>query len=426
MPVYRCPFCPLIFQYRTEAESHVREEHRSRADDEAGLRAEIVMAVAPLDWERLQRLRASRTSPSVTLLLGTVPAATMTVLDIARLRQLSERARRRLPAEPSPDAAASLVEHRLSNAVAAAESMATDRGLAILVNEQDIAIITLPFGPRGREIVGDGFAVRDLEYSLRNFPRVRVLVLGHRPRVLEGLPHQLCEPQDGTPDRSQAAPGRAGTAPDLDALALLAERIDASGMLPLIVMGDHRHLDEFDRCSPYGGHVLAKVVRPRLRRATVQDLAGQAAARVNRDRQILAVSDLRRADEDERVAWGVHAAWDAVRVQRAVRLWVEHDYAVAGRVGSGPSGMEITGDPAEPGVVDDLVDALLTEAAHLGIQVDIVDRGALNHPDPVAAAVSAMVSSEPAGARSPTAAAWPGEPRRQARDRRGFRAPATG
>src|SRR5213076_2501989 len=38
--VYHCPLCPLIFQYRTEVEWHLREEHRSGSDEEADLRAE--------------------------------------------------------------------------------------------------------------------------------------------------------------------------------------------------------------------------------------------------------------------------------------------------------------------------------------------------------------------------------------------------
>lgn len=68
MSAYHCPLCPLIFQHRSEAEWHLREEHRSRVDEEAGLRTELAAAAAPLDWERLRILRASPGRPSVTLL----------------------------------------------------------------------------------------------------------------------------------------------------------------------------------------------------------------------------------------------------------------------------------------------------------------------------------------------------------------------
>ena len=91
MSVYHCPLCPLIFQYRSEVEWHLREEHRSRRDEEADLRAELAAAAGRLDWDRLQALRSSGAGPAVTLLLATTPASSMTVLDIARLRQLADR-----------------------------------------------------------------------------------------------------------------------------------------------------------------------------------------------------------------------------------------------------------------------------------------------------------------------------------------------
>ena len=112
MSVYHCPLCPLIFQYRSEVEWHLREEHRSRRDEEADLRAELA-AAGRLDWDRLQALRSSGAGPAVTLLLATTPASSMTVLDIARLRQLADRARRRLPGEPDRGTTAPTVAHRV-------------------------------------------------------------------------------------------------------------------------------------------------------------------------------------------------------------------------------------------------------------------------------------------------------------------------
>src|SRR6516165_2329429 len=148
MPVYHCPLCPLIFQYRTEVEWHLREEHRSGSDEEADLRAELRAAANPLGWERLQELRSAVDHPSVSLLVATTPASSMSVLDVARLRQLADRARRRLPAEPGQGTAVPVIEHRLSRAVASAEGSPTDRGLVLLVNQRHIAIVPLPFEPR--------------------------------------------------------------------------------------------------------------------------------------------------------------------------------------------------------------------------------------------------------------------------------------
>ena len=90
MAVYHCPVCPLIFEFRTEVEWHLREQHRSRADEEADLRAEINAAVRQLDWLTLRALRSAAPGPAVSLLLATGPAPAMSVLDVARLRQLAD------------------------------------------------------------------------------------------------------------------------------------------------------------------------------------------------------------------------------------------------------------------------------------------------------------------------------------------------
>lgn len=384
MSVYHCPLCPLIFQYRNEVEWHLREEHRSRADEAAELRVELAAATRPLDADRLRQLRSSQAGPSVTLLLSTAPAATMNVLDIARLRQLAERARRRLSAEPHVDTAVAVVADRLSKAVSAAESQPTDRGLAVLVNPDDLAIITLPFAPRDRHVVDRGFATRDLDYALRRHPRYRVLVLGHHPRLLEGHSHQLAEPPAmATASRTQGVTSaERAVASDHD--TLLRRRIHAAGILPLVVVGDHRDLERFRRSSSYAGEVIAEVRRSRFHRAHIPDLVAEALHQTHQDQQSRSIAELLHADMQSQVAWGIHAAWNAIQDRSADRLWVEHDYSVPGRTTSGLAGIETITDPAEPGAIDDLVDALLTKAAQLGIETHLLDRHAIGAIEPVA------------------------------------------
>lgn len=393
MSVYHCPLCPLIFQYRTEVEWHLREEHRSRADEAADMRAELAAATRPLDWNRLGQLRSSRAGPSVTLLLSTAPAATMTVLDVARLRQLAERARRRLSTEPHRESAVSVVEDRLSKAVSAAESQATDRGMAVLVNKDDLAIITLPLAPRDRQVVDRGFATRDLDYALRRYPRCRVLVLGHHPRILEGHALRVSEPATlstaGGPRNDP--PSDATVSPDSD--TLLSERVDTTGTLPLVVVGDQRDLDRFRRGSRYASDVIGEVRRSWFHRANVADLVAETLDRVHHAQQARAVAELLHADTQSQIAWGIHAAWNAVHSGTADRLWVEHDYHVPGRrTTSGVHGIETTADSTEPGAVDDLVDALLAKAARVGIETHLLDRHSIGAIEPVAVKMPVQVS----------------------------------
>jgi len=404
VPVYHCPLCPLVFEYRTEVEWHLREEHRSRADEEADLRAELAAASAPLDWNRLCALRSSKGHPSVSLLLSTVPSATMTPLDIARLRQLAERARRRLSAEPDHDIRNSLVEHRLAQAVSTAETLSTERGLALLVNPNDLVILRLAFAPRDREVVDDRFATRDLEYDLRRYPHYRALVLGRNARILEGRAQDLSEPP-GKPIRGPSrTPADDTYVEQSDAEGLLTDRVAAAGRLPLVVLGDQRRIEQFRRDSCHFADVIAEVTRPRLRNVPVVDLAAPAVDRWLSDHERNSIQELREADRQDEVAWGVEAAWSALETRKADRLWVEHDYHTPGRVIPGVSGVQRTNDPAEPCVIDDLVDALIAKASELGVTVDLLDAGALQRIEPVAARMPLEASKAIPEANTPSLA----------------------
>ncbi len=388
MSVYHCPLCPLIFQYRTEVEWHLREEHRSRTDEEADLRAELAAAAGSLDWDRLQALRSSTAGPSVSLLLATTPASSMTVLDIARLRQLADRARRRLPAEPDRGTTAPTVAHRVAKAVAAAEGSPTDRGLAVMVNPNQLAMVTLPFEPRDRAVVDRAFTTRDLEYALRRYPIYRVLVLGHRPRLLEGRGRNLADIDAPRPETHGARNvfGRSDT--ELQAAdRLLDWRSSASGDLPLIVIGDRRRLAAFRRDSRHAPTVAGVAHRARTGGPPVDELAERALTGWHHDRQGQTVAALSQAETLDQVTWGIVATWHAVATKIAERIWVEHDFAQPGRIVSGVEGVETSIDPAEPGAVDDLVDWLIAKASQEGIPVDLLDKGTLRRGEPIAAKV---------------------------------------
>ena len=62
MSVSHCPICPLIFQFRTEVEYHLRNDHRSRADEELDLRDELQAAQSDLTWLRLRALQSAVSS----------------------------------------------------------------------------------------------------------------------------------------------------------------------------------------------------------------------------------------------------------------------------------------------------------------------------------------------------------------------------
>ncbi len=390
MPVHHCPLCPLIFESRSEVQSHVRDEHRSRANDDADLRAELAAAHMTLDWPQVRTLISTPDTPSVSLLLATTSAPSMTDDDVTRLRRLADTARHRLPEVPDYDPSVSAVEHRLSRAVAEAEGSPTDRGLGIFVNAQEIAILSLPLEPRERAVVDSVFAIRDLDYALLRYPVCRVLVLGRHPRVLEGRGRDLSVPDTAN---TAAPPHRNASASDEQNLdALLEFYVGSRGDLPLVVVGDRRQLSAFRQHSRYAESVAAEVRRSRVRTVPVGDLAQEAMRAWFQADQERTKRELLQFDALHRVAWGLTATWYAVATGTAERIWVEHDFALSGRVVTptdrpGRQVVEILADGNQPGAVDDLVNTLVTKAHQRGIPVSLLEPAALNCGEPVAAQV---------------------------------------
>ena len=272
---------------------------------------------------------------------------------------------------------------RVSAAVAAAEGSAMDRGLAVLVSLHQIAVLTLPIEPRDRAVVDGSFATRDLEYALRRYPPYRVLVLGHPTRILEGRGRQLSEVD--TARLQTAGPSVGFGRRDRDARridGLLDQQASAGGDRPLIVIGNRRRLSEFRRHASPANAIMAEVRRPRIRMTAIADIAEQALGTWHRNQQNNAIAELDRAAVDDRIQWGLAAAWEAVNSKATDRLWVEHDFACPGRITPGRHGIQVTTDPAEPGVIDDVVDALLNRASQQGIRVDLLEKGDWVAPSP--------------------------------------------
>lgn len=423
MSVFHCPLCPLIFEYRSEVEHHLRNEHRSRADEEAALASELAAVSRELTWERFGELEASRAGTAVTILMATAPAPAMTSLDVARLRRLAYQARRRVAQEPG--AVPGAVEYRLARTVAAAEGVVTHAGLAILVNAEHLAIFRLPFEPADRVVVDPTFATRDLEVALRCYPPYRLVVLGHQARLFEGRGLYLSE-IDPTPTGPRVIPphpravaphardGRRSARPERWSLGwahrqagvhvvdeMVSARVATHGELPLMVAGDGRWRAQFRRHSRHAASLVGELAAIRGRDAAprLAELAQPHLAQLTQQVEDQAVAELRRSESSRLIAWGLAAAWAAVYDGTADRLWIERGYACPGRVVAGRPAPSMAANPDEPGVNDDLVDDLIQLAHVRGVTVDLMADGSLHQPEPIAARLrtGARVLSEVAG-----------------------------
>jgi hypothetical protein len=406
--VYHCPICPLIFEFRTEVEWHLRNEHRSRSAEDAELRVEIAAASGELTQDRLRVLQSSYSRPSVTLLMATTPSPTMSSLDVARLRHLAHLARRRLDCEAQTGTTTS-VEHRLARAVSAAEGTATDNGVAVLVNAHQLAIFALPFAPRDRAAIDSRFATRDLEYKLQHYPPYRVVVLGTSPRILEGSDRHLTDtapnPVEGRAllDDDQRGLGRRSIRPErwlarrarhaagcAEAEHVLDRRLRATGTMPLIVVGDNRWRSEFHRHSGHVPQIIGEIDGSHTRASTAKlaELVQPTLAAHHLAEQAGQIAELQQADAHGTLTWGLANAWRALRDGSTDAVWIEHGYAQPGRRAPDSDSFETTDDSAQPGVVDDLVDDVIQLAAGRGVTVVFVDDGVLTRKkEPIAARI---------------------------------------
>lgn len=403
MSVFHCPLCPLIFEHRTEVEYHLRNDHRSRADEKAALATELARAGKNLEWGRLRALQSSRAGTAVTILMATTPAATMTNLDVARLRRFAYQARCRLTAEPGT--VPPTLEERLNLTVLAAESAPTQEGLAILVNARDLAIFHLPFEPADRVVVDPTFATRDLEAALQCFPRYRVVTLGLRPRLFEGrglhleeLEHSIQDHAFRTGERHAHHGGKRSARPERWALGqarrcaavgfiddLLTERAWSQGDLPLLVAGDGRWRTSFSRHSRHVASVIGEI--PGSRHNDTPErlalLSQPFLVQRLRDEQAAAVAELNRADSYQSIAWGVEAAWKALQDGAADLLWVEQGFSRPARLRG--TELELVDIAHAPGVIDDVVDDLIQAAITDDVGVHLLPEGSIGRGEPVAA-----------------------------------------
>lgn len=400
MSVLHCPLCPLVFEFRTEVEYHLRNDHRSRRDEEADLRKELQAAQSDLTWSRLRALQSAVSDPSVSLLCDTTPALVMTSVDAARLRYLAHKACQRLNLEVRGNDLAQL-EHRLARAVAAAEGGPTDAGIAVFVSARTLAIVRLPLEPKQRVVIDPTFATRDLLDALQSHPRYRVAVLGGaRPRLFEGRGHSAADVSDLTATGTFTAPERGIGRADagrveqwslrhhrLQAIVRMTDdaldaRIATAGDLPLILVGGPRLVAMFRRHSRHHRDVIGHVRRI-LTRSSAGDLKEIVAPTVEAWHRQLAhaqAARLEQADSQRQLAWGLETALPAVLAGQVEHLWVERSYMVPART-LGDGTVDIVDNPEIPGVIDDIVDDLIEIAASNGTPTDVVHIDAPDHAD---------------------------------------------
>ncbi len=415
MATWHCPVCGLDFAFHSELDWHIRDSHCLKRT--AGLAGQLERE-AVLSWGSLRRLQSASEHPSVSLFMWTAPGAVMAPSDAANLRQLADRAARRLASELE-GAALEHMKGRLDEAVRAASSSPTDHGLAVFVSSGETVIVPLPFAPQEKVAVNPSFATRDLLEALQEHPMYRALVLwGPGFRLLEGWGDRLSEvrnwqvpnpsltgPRYAKGTREEAArwtPHQRRQAALAAADLAIGDRVAIDGRLPLVVVGRTSLLARFRKGSAHAASIVGEVTTwgSMRTRAEVGELAAPLVA-VWRKRHAADYLDaLDQAERQGRVVWGLDKVWDAVREQRVHWLWVERGYSLPGRAVDGGRRL-LLGEQAahdrKPGLAEDVVDLLIERATLAGAHVEIVEnlRGPGHEEDRIAAQVGPVPANQP-------------------------------
>jgi hypothetical protein len=337
---------------------------------------------APLTAQQVVLLQSVRSYPCVTLLVNTVPGATMTAGDARRLRGLLASAERRLRSESADDADAVLAT--AERLVAEAEASPTADALAVFASVGTALALPLPVEVRERVVVDPTFATRDLVRALHRTPRHVVLVLTSRDaRLFEGSGGEL------RPVRSSSFPlsdtgGRDGHAVGgPDGFLRTVDRALGTWLqlhpAPLVLAGPSRVLSAFCGLSRNLGR-LAGQVPANVVHAPLPELAARTRPILERylhSRQQEALELLDRRTGNARAVSGMTGAWLAARTERPEMLAVEEGLFFPARLSDDGDLLLPATDVEHPEVLDDAVDELIELVLDRGGWVALVDDGAL-------------------------------------------------
>ncbi|WP_103515141.1 chemotaxis protein [Streptomyces sp. SM10] len=344
----------------------------------------------------LQRLRAARPYPALSLTMPTHRRAPDNAQDAVRLRNLVAEAGSRLDADPRVgNEARAAVKAQLDRAVAEVDQRRALEALVILADADEYQIWQLPRTAPERVVLSDSYLTRNLVAAKAGAQPFWVLSIsaehaslfsgtgdGLRPEKREGFP--LTAPHEApNPQREERIGDTPSTYSSEDARNFLRtvdgklRTVLARDPRPLFLVGLAPALSLLDEvgesAKPAAGKVAkgttAETTPPELLKEltpALEDWRRQAAARI-RER-------LDNAHSSRSFAGGLDEVWLAVREGRAGLVAVEEHFDRTVRVTDGhlePVGPDTT-SATDGQVREDIVDELVEAALDNGCEVAFV------------------------------------------------------
>jgi hypothetical protein len=361
--------------------------------------------IESLDDSLVRRLQGARGYPSVSVLMTTMPGASLASKDIARLARLVDAAERRLAAE-MPFAHADGVVDRLRSIAVDARRHPAGRALALYASPYDSALVRVPVPVADRVVIDPTFATRDLVRALALRPRFRVLVVSERAaRILEGWTGQL-----GEVWRTNFAQSRSAAVERRDrarrfgrerndrrrtrAPAHVREVAGALSVrqggepLPLIVAGVTRQLASWQAMAGVGDAIVGTIAGSHDRTPIARlDVLAKPVLESHLRRIRRTALDRLTAEDPARCAFGIQAVWAAAVTGRLRLLCVEDGFVFPARPVGSRGRLQPVKHAEGADVLDDAVDEVIELASLAGAEVVVVHDGALERCGHVAAVV---------------------------------------
>lgn len=331
-------------------------------------------------------LQRHRDYPSVSIMMPTESAGSLTDEDRRRLAFRIDQLMVRLRDDVGPEVTIDIVE-RLRDLLADAARRPTRRSIALYAAPGVGSVHHLDVEVHERTMVDDSFATRDLLDQVRLTESYLVATVSDRlVRAYEGGPDGLA-PLDGTThsdgrvgrtgfplERAEEESDRSWERRTVDALRRLGRR-----GAPLVLLGAERRVAALLRAT---GVRPAAVVRGNHDRSSPRQLAELARPHLETwvsARESRAMRRLEAARSRHLLATGLDELWSLARDGRVELLVVERSFAVPVRV-VGEHLVPVGPDEVEaPDVVDDAVDDLIEAVVLRGGEVVLVPDGELGH-----------------------------------------------
>jgi hypothetical protein len=356
-----------------------------------------------MDKQKLSQIQAIRKYPSVSILLGLHTAAAESQQNNLVLKNLIKEAEDRLLKEFSKREVEKIIvrlhttQERLNN------KLHYQPGLAIFINEDEDFTINLPFAIKSRVIIDHTFATRDLIMGVNRSIRYYVMTLSAKEvRLFTAYRHILNEiKEEGFPFQLalEVEDNQRGVTLDKEnqikefynGLDKAFNQIYNRQPYGLVLVGAGKNLSYYKEIAD-NKRVIVSTIEGNHDHTNLHELGlitwNNVKDLLSQQRNA-ALSELKAAVDAQKYVSGIEQVWRLAKEGRGRILFAEEDYRVAGKiVGTNENEtLEVINDPAEPGLINDLVDEVAEMVMLSGGQVVFVDNGKLAEHQGIALAL---------------------------------------